>query len=421
LFFSQYFSDEQTLREQINRMSSYHSQEQILAQLPEPSALEIKHSSELIELIVSEIERDGVMSFHDYMNRVLYEPGLGYYSAGTAKFGAAGDFITAPELSPLFGQCLAQQFESIFSQGCSRQVLEFGAGSGRLCEQILSNLTSPVRYSIIEVSADLKARQQQYLQGTLSASLFASIEWLESLPVNFDGIMFGNEVLDAMPVNVILKDGEWQELGVGFDDGRFVWQPYISPNNLTQSDAVKTMLKVEADLVGAGFGALPEGYCTEINLNYRPWLEALYASCHQAVILMIDYGYEQAKYYHPDRSSGTLTCYYRHRTHPDPFVYPGLQDITAFVDFDAFADAAVDAGFTISGLTSQRQFLLCNGLLEAAEAVSKAGNTQAQVETAQQIKTLTLPGEMGERFLVVGLQKNLDVEIKVMATLSGRR
>jgi SAM-dependent MidA family methyltransferase len=400
-------------------MSSYHSQEQTLAQLPEPSALEIEHSSELIERIVSDIEQRGVMSFNDYMNRVLYEPGLGYYSAGTTKFGAAGDFITAPELSPLFGRCLAQQCESIFSQGCSRQLLEFGAGSGRLCQQILTSLTDPVRYSILEVSADLMARQQQYLRDKLSPAVFDKIEWLNALPTNFDGIMFGNEVLDAMPVNVVLKDGEWQELGVGFDDGRFVWQPYICPNNINQSnaeqsDAIKAIQKIETDLIEAGFGPLPEGYCTEVNLNYRPWLEALQASCHRAVILMIDYGYEQAQYYHPDRRSGTLTCYYRHRTHPDPFVYPGLQDITAFVDFDTFADAAVDAGFTVSGLTSQRQFLLLNGLLEAAQEVSESGDTQAQVEVAQQVKTLTLPSEMGERFQVVGLQSNLDIEIPAL-------
>ncbi len=397
-------------------------------QLPEPSALEIKHSSELIELIVSEIEQQGVMSFHDYMNRVLYEPGLGYYSAGTTKFGAAGDFITAPELSPLFGRCLAQQCESIFSQGCARQLLEFGAGSGRLCEQILSSLTEPTRYSIVEVSADLKARQQQYLQNKLSPAVFKNIEWLDALPEHFDGIMFGNEVLDAMPVNVLLKDGQWQELGVGFEDGRFVWQPYVSrndmnQNDLAQSDAIKTIQKVEADLIRAGFGALPEGYCTEINLNYGPWLEALQAICHQAVILMIDYGYEQAQYYHPDRSSGTLTCYYRHRTHPDPFVYPGLQDITAFVDFDAFADAAIDAGFTVCGLTSQRQFLLHNGLLEAAQELSETADTQAQVEVAQQVKTLILSGEMGEKFLVVGLQKNVlqnDLGIEIPALTGGR-
>ena len=397
-------------------MSSYHSQEQTLAQLPEPSALEIKHSSELIALIVCEIEQQGVMSFKDYMNRTLYEPGLGYYSAGMTKFGVAGDFITAPEISPLFGRCLAQQFESIFSQGCARQVLEFGAGSGRLCEQILSNLTAPISYSIVEVSADLKLRQQQYLKQKVSPVVFESIEWLDSLPEHFDGIMFGNEVLDAMPVNVVLKEGEWQELGVGFDGERFVWQPYKSPNDLVQNDAIKTIQKIEADLIASGVGALPEGYCTEINLNYSPWLEALQASCHQAVILMIDYGYEQAQYYHPDRSSGTLTCYYRHRTHPDPFVYPGLQDITAFVDFDAFADAAIDTGFTVCGLASQRQFLLHNGLLEAAQELSEAGDTQAQIKVAQQIKTLMLPAEMGEKFQVVGLQKNLDIEIPALTS-----
>lgn len=416
-------------------MSSYHSQEQTLAQLPEPSALEIKHSSELIDLIVSEIEQHGVISFKEYMNRVLYEPGLGYYSAGATKFGAAGDFITAPEVSSLFGRCLAQQCESIFSQGYCRQLLEFGAGSGRLCEQILSGLTAPIRYSIVEVSADLKARQQQYLRDELSPALFESIEWLDALPERFDGIMFGNEVLDAMPVNVVLKDGHWHELGVGFDDGRFVWRPYMSPNdmgqgNVDQSDAIKAIQNIEDGLIAAGFAALPEGYCTEINLNYRPWLEALQASCHQAVILMIDYGYEQAQYYHPGRSSGTLTCYYRHRTHPDPFVYPGLQDITAFVDFDAFADAAIATGFTVLGLASQRQFLLHNGLLEAAQEMSKevdeTGDTQAQIELAQQIKTLTLPGEMGEKFLVVGLQKNdsqndLGVEIPALTVLTGKR
>jgi len=402
-------------------MSSYHSQEQTLAQLPEPSALEIQHSVELIELIVSDIEQRGIISFYDYMNRVLYEPGLGYYSAGTTKFGAAGDFITAPELSPLFGLCLAQQCESIFSQGCARQLLEFGAGSGRLCKQILSNLIEPTRYFIIEVSADLKARQQQYLRDELAPTLYQCIEWLDELPVHFDGIMFGNEVLDAMPVNVVLKDGEWQEMGVGFEDGRFVWRPYMSPNDSIQNEAIQAIKKIDATFIAAGLGALPEGYCTEINLNFRPWLEALQASCHQAVILMIDYGYEQARYYHPDRSSGTLTCYYRHRTHPDPFVYPGLQDITTFVDFDAFADAAFDAGFTVCGLTSQRQFLLHNGLLEAAQALSEAGNTQTQIEVAQQVKTLILPSDMGERFLVVGLQVNLDIEIPALSALATRR
>ena len=386
-------------------MSSYHSHEQTLAQLPEPNAQEIALSSELIELIIGEIEQRGVMSFSEYMNRVLYQPGLGYYSAGSAKFGAAGDFITAPEVSSLFGRCLARQCESIFTQGCTRQLLEFGAGSGRLCEQILSSLAEPTDYSIIEVSADLKARQQQYLRDKLPLATFERIEWLDQLPQAFNGIILANEVLDAMPVNVVLKDGQWQELGVGYDGERLVWLPYAE-----QSDAVDAILQIESDV-----GLLPEGYCTEVNLNFRPWLEALQACCHQAVILMIDYGYEQPQYYHPERSSGTLNCFYRHRSHPDPFVYPGLQDITAFVDFDAFADAAIAANFSICGLTSQCQFLLYNGLLEAAEKASEGGDTQQQIEIAQQIKTLTLPAEMGEKFRVIGLQNNLDIEIPALA------
>jgi SAM-dependent MidA family methyltransferase len=385
-------------------MSSYHSQEQTLAQLPEPSALEVGHSSELIELIVGEIEQRGVLPFSEYMKRVLYQPGLGYYSAGSVKFGESGDFITAPEISSLFGRCLARQCESIFDQGCARQLLEFGAGSGRLCAQILSSLDESVRYSIIEISADLKARQQQYLHDNLSPTVFDQVEWLDELPQNFDGIILGNEVLDAMPVSVVLKDGQWQELGVGYDEERLVWQ------RLTEDgDAVSAIQQIEADV-----GLLPDGYCTEVNLNFKPWLEALQACCHQAVILMIDYGYEQAQYYHPERSSGTLNCFYRHRSHPDPFVYPGLQDITAFVDFDAFADAAIATGFSICGLTSQRQFLLHNGLLEAAQAAIEDVDTQGQFELAQQIKTLTLPDEMGEKFRVIGLQKNIDINIPAL-------
>lgn len=397
------------LREHTEGVSSYHSEEQTLAQLPTPGAMEIKHSSELIKLIIGEIEQHGVMPFSEYMNRVLYQPGLGYYSAGSTRFGETGDFMTAPELSPLFGRCLARQCESIFSQGCARQLLEFGAGSGRLCAQILSNLTELAGYSIVEVSADLKARQQQYLRHNLALAMFEKIEWLAELPDSFDGIMFGNEVLDAMPVNMVLKDGKWHELGVGYDAERLVWQYLSDHNDAEPGDAVSAIQQIEADI-----GLLPDGYCTEVNLNYKPWLKALQACCHQAVILMIDYGYEQAQYYHPDRRSGTLICYYRHRAHPDPLVYPGLQDITAFVDFDAFADAAIAAGFSVCGLASQCQFLLHNGLLEASLGAGEYSDSQAQLALAQQIKTLTLPNEMGEKFRVIGLQQNLDIEIPAL-------
>lgn len=389
-------------------MRSYHAQQQT-PQLPLPGALELNHSSRLIELIVAEIEQNGVMPFSQYMHIALYQPGLGYYSAGAAKFGSSGDFITAPEISPLFGRCLARQCESIFLQGCARHLLEFGAGSGKLCEQILSSLPDLLSYSIVEISADLKTRQQAYLQQNLPQTLFNRIKWLDKLPHSFDGVIVGNEVLDAMPVNVVLKHGQWRELGVGYEDERLIWQYYVE-----QSDAVSAIEAIERSFIEADIGALPQDYCTEVNLNFKPWLKALQDCCHQAVILMIDYGYEQWQYYHPQRTSGTLICHYRHRAHTDPFFYPGLQDITAFVDFDAFADAALSAGFSVCGLASQCRFLLHNGLLDEARLIEQNG-IKAQIELAQQIKTLTLPGEMGEKFKVIGMQKNLAIDIPALA------
>lgn len=343
------------------------------------------------------------------MNAVLYKPGLGYYSAGQSKFGAEGDFITAPEISDLFGRSLARQCDGLFAQGCAPHLLEFGAGSGRLCEQLMLGLPELVSYSILELSADLRARQQQLLARSLGATQFARIQWLDRLPDEFDGIVLGNEVLDAMPVKVVRKEGDWRELGIGFDGERFNWCQYAE-----RSEATRAMSEIETRV-----GTLDEGYSTEINLNLSPWLKALYASCNRVVVLMIDYGYDQQQYYNPARMQGTLNCFYRHRAHPDPLVYPGLQDVTAFVDFDAFADAAIDAGFSLSGYTTQGAFLLANGLIELAQSTA-AESTQAQIELAQAIKTLTLPDEMGEKFKVAGLQKNLDLRIPALQGLSSR-
>lgn len=343
-------------------MSSYHPQE--LSQLPPPGVREIEHSNRLIECLVAEIEqRAGVIPFSEYMNQVLYRPGLGYYSAGKTKIGEAGDFVTAPEISDLFGRTLAKQFESFYRQGCAPSILEFGAGSGRLCAQLLSGLPETASYHIIELSADLRQRQQVFLQQQLSRELFDKIAWLDELPVGFDGVVLGNEVLDAMPVHVVLKNQQWQELGIGFDGKRFHWCHYSD-----SSDAVSVIQNIENEL-----GSMPEGYCTEVNLNYKPWLRALQASTQQAVVIMIDYGYERAQYYHPDRRDGTLICHYRHRAHPDPLVYPGLQDITAFVDFDVFAEAAIDCGFEIGGFSTQGHFLLANGLLDLAAQTGSEG------------------------------------------------
>lgn len=389
-------------------MSSYHSQEQTLANLPPPGVQEIEHSNRLIEFLIGEIERQkGVIPFNEYMHHVLYRPGLGYYSAGKIKFGKAGDFVTAPEISDLFGRTLANQFESFYRQGCATNILEFGAGSGRLCAQLLTHLPETKSYYIIELSADLRQRQQAYLQRQLAQEIVDRITWLDELPVDFNGIVFGNEVLDAMPVHVVTKLQQWHELGVSFDGERFHWRRYSDTGH-----AVTAMQAIEGEL-----GSLPEGYCTELNLNYKPWLRALQASTQQVVVVMIDYGYEQAQYYHPERCDGTLICHYRHRMHADPLVYPGLQDITAFVDFDAFATAAVESGFEIGGFSTQGAFLLSNGILEEAEQPGSQDDTRTRLDIAQQIKTLTLPAEMGEKFKVMCLQKNLSLEFPALASV----
>ncbi len=383
-------------------MSSYHPHAQTLAQLPQPSSVEIQHSEKLVEMVARAIEQQGGMiSFREYMNHLLFAPGLGYYSAGLFKFGSAGDFVTSPEISPMFGRTLANQCEQLFDQGCQRRILEFGAGSGKLCEQILGKLENMDSYLILELSADLRQRQQRYLQKALPFEIFDRINWLDSLPDKFDGIVLANEVLDAMPVNRVKKNTRWFELGVGYIEGRFSWG-YLPGTG----DAITYIENLEAR-----FGPYDDGYTTEVNLNYLPWLKALAETSHQIVALIIDYGYECAEYYHPQRQQGTLLCHYHHRVHSDPLVLPGLQDITASVDFDAVADAAEKAGFDVIGLVSQGRFLLDNGLLDEVGFNDRSGNTLAQLDVAQQIKTLTLPDEMGEKFKVIALKKNLDIEL----------
>ena len=379
-------------------MSSYHSQ----TSLPLPTDDQIDHSARLVQRIVEQIQSSGVISFRDYMQYCLYEPGLGYYAAGSTKFGAAGDFVTAPEITSLFGACLANHMQTLFAQSLKKNALEIGAGTGKLCLDIVQRLRelhiSLESYSILETSSDLRQRQQQLLQQHLTKDEFASIRWLDTLPENFDGIVLGNEVLDAMPVNVVLKQQDWVELGVGYSDEQFHWQPLS-----TESAAVSQIKQIDAK------NDLPQQYCTEVNLNYVPWCQSLADSCGKAVVLLIDYGYLQSQYYADLRVSGTLSCFYQHRIHGDPFVYPGLQDITAFVDFDAFADASLLAGFEIKGLSSQASFLMQNGLLELG--LDGDRNEMEQLAHSQQMKTLTLPGEMGEKFKVIGLTKNIDLNM----------
>jgi SAM-dependent MidA family methyltransferase len=371
-------------------LASYHPNDS----LPAPTPEQIEISSRLIQRIIETIDTvGGVIPFDEYMRLCLYEPGLGYYAAGSTKLGAEGDFITAPEVSPLFGRTLANYAATRFASGLERNILEFGAGSGRMCADILNRLDAlnePLQeYAILEPSPDLRLRQQEYLAASLDAASLPRVRWLDSLPDAFNGLVIGNEVLDAMPVNVVVKDRGWVELGVAFDGAKFVWREYSR-----SSEAVRAIGAIDSDQ------ALPEQYCTEVNLNYAPWCATLARTCQSAEVLLIDYGYDRAQYYHPARHSGTLMCFYRHRAHPDPLVYPGIQDITAFVDFDAFAEAATAAGFAINGLTSQADFLLNNGLLQLAPTTQ---DEMAMMQHAQQIKTLTLPGEMGEKFRALSL------------------
>ena len=373
-----------------------------------PSAAERALSAELTAHIAAEVARnDGRISFARFMQFALYAPGLGYYSAGRRKLGADGDFVTAPELTPLYGQCLARLFPPVRAALGDADVLEVGAGSGRLARDVLHTLQQinclPRRYFILEVSADLRARQQE----TLSAhpALRERVQWLDMLPENFRGLVFANEVLDAMPVErfVMRADGA-RTLDVGMRGDAFVWREGA------RHDAISNRI---APL------SLTDGYTSEVNLAAEAWTRSMGEAMDAGLIALIDYGFPRAEYYHPDRRDGTLMCHYRHRAHADPLVLVGLQDITAHVDFSAIAAAGVDAGLTLAGYTSQAGFLLGSGLAELA-AQSDPNDTRAHLERMQAVKKLTLPHEMGELFKVIGFTKGADLNLPGFA-LQDRR
>jgi SAM-dependent MidA family methyltransferase len=362
---------------------------------PVPSPEAQAHSEALIVRLAEAIAAGGgSIPFAQYMNLALYAPGLGYYSAGSRKFGAEGDFVTAPEVSPLFSQCLSRQCAQVLAE-VGGDILEFGAGTGTMAADILLQLERmealPPHYLILELSAELQQRQRRTLEQK-APHLLGRVQWLEQLPASFRGVVLANEVLDAMPVHRVLhRDGQWQELAVGWDGQRFCWQAVP-----LQDSAVAARLK--------GLDNLPEPYTTEVCTHADAWIAQLGDMLQAGLILLIDYGFPRHEYYHPERSQGTLMCHYRHRAHDDPFVYPGLQDITAHVDFTAVAEAALPAGLSVYGYTSQAIFLLATGLEQAMEGVEDA---EQQYRLAQQIKTLTLPSEMGELFKVMALGKGL--------------
>ena len=343
----------------------------------------------------------GDIGFAEYMAACLYAPGLGYYSAGACKIGGAGDFITAPEVSPLFARCLANQCIDILGQLEDGLILELGAGTGRMAADLLLELerrdSLPEAYRILEPSADLKQRQQALLHAR-APHLLGRVAWLARPPRQpFNGIILANEVLDALPLCRFGKAGAgWHEMRVGHDGRDFSWRPRPATAPLK-----KALQQLERRLKTP----LPAGYVSEFRPDFSDWLHAIQAPLAAGVLLFIDYGHAAHEYYQPQQAGGRLICHYRQRAHGDPFYYPGLQDISAPVDFTAVAEAACRAGLSVGGYTTQMYFLLANGLEDCSAAINDM-DSKTRSACLQQLKMLTLPDEMGERFKVIALHKN---------------
>lgn len=367
------------------------------ASLPEPTPAAAAHSERLRRHIAQEIERKGGwIGFDRYMDLALYAPGLGYYTAGTRKFGdssAGGDFVTAPEISPLFGRAVAAQVAQVLAQlgtGGGGRILEFGAGTGRLARDVLEELArrgiAVAEYAIVEVSADLRERQRELLAGW-------NVTWLDTPPTGFEGVILANEVLDVLPVRLFLKrDNVVHERGVALaSDGRFGFD----------ERAADTVMRDETQALEAeAGGAFADGYCSEIGFVARAWTANLAQVLARGVALLIDYGFPQREYYHPQRLMGTIMCHYRHHAHADPFWLPGLNDITAHVDWTAIAHAAHASGLDVLGYTAQARFLLNCGLLEMLAAEQAPAHTSAA-------QRLLSEAEMGELFKVLAVGRGV--------------
>jgi SAM-dependent MidA family methyltransferase len=379
-------------------------------ELPQLTPDEAAHSERLAERVREEIARaGGWISFARFMAMALYEPGLGYYSAGARKLGAAGDFVTAPEVAPVFSRCLAVQCAEILHGLGGGEVLELGAGSGVMAAAMLAELDRrgalPARYRILDVSADLRERQRATLAQAVPQWL-DRVEWLDQLPERFSGVLVANEVLDAMPVErFALRGGGINALGVTWHFGRFEWSEIRAPAPLRE--AIGALRQQVGD-------AWPEGYVSEVNLGLGPWLAALGSALERGVMLFVDYGLPRREYYAPERSDGTLLCHFRHRFHADPFARLGLQDITAWVDFTAVAEAGEAAGLALAGYATQAHFLIGNGVGEFVANVADLDVVQ-RVNVSRQAMVLTLPGEMGERFKAIALAKGYDSPLRGFA------
>lgn len=378
--------------------------------LPVPDEAALRHSRALEDRIVAEIaDAGGWISFSRYMERALYAPGLGYYSGGAAKFGGAGDFVTAPEISPLFGWALARQAAQILeSLPNGGDLLEFGAGTGRLACDLLSGLEEldalPGRYCILELSGELRQRQRQSLE-RLAPALASRVEWLDRLPDAFEGLMLANEVLDAMPVHrVVWRNAGLFERGVAAGtpgSGAFAWS-----DRLLQDGALFEAARQLIPFVGPGGPDEASDHVSEIGLAARGFVASAARVLRRGVLLLIDYGFGRSEYYHPQRTQGTLMCHYRHHAHDDPFHLPGLQDITAHVDFSAVTDAAAGTGLDLLGYTTQAHFLVGCGIA-ARLARTPVERAAEYLPLANQLQTLVSPAEMGELFKAIAFGRDV--------------
>jgi SAM-dependent MidA family methyltransferase len=358
--------------------------------LPQPTPEALAQSAALAARLREDIAANGgAISFRRYMERVLLEPGLGYYSGGAAKFGPAGDFITAPELSPLFGRCIGRQVAEVLALIGGGEVLELGGGSGALAAAALEELGQGIRWTMLEPSAELGARQRARLGGRVGGR--------DDLPTEFRGVILANEVADALPVErFTIRDGRPRRLGVQCLQDGFGWTLLEPDDELREAIAA----------LEAGRGEpFPEGYSSEYSPLLRPWVHSLAACLESGLLLLVDYGLPRRELYSAQRRDGTLRCHYRHHAHDDPFLWPGLQDLSAWVDFTAVAEAGTAAGLTLEGFSTQAAFLAALGI---DTLLGHAGAAVESVRLAQQAKQLLLPGEMGERFRVIGLSRGLE-------------
>ena len=367
----------------------------------QPDAFASRHSIAVARHLRGQIEdAGGVLPFDQYMDIALYAPGLGYYATGTRKFGQGGDFVTAPEIGPLFGRCLAHEVGLVLETIDDACLLEFGAGSGALAQSLIEALSAdgrlPSRYCILEISPDLRERQRQRLE-PLAEHHGLKIEWLEQLPDEpLQGVILANEVVDAFAVTrfCVIEGRPWRA-GISIDGDGFAWEwiDDLDPD----SGAAKIVQQYE----------LVEGYISEVCPRAEAWIHALGVSLQRGLALVIDYGFPAREYYLPERSQGTLRCHYQHRAHNDPLILPGIQDVTCHVNFSALAEAGRTAGFDVLGYTSQESYLLALGLLDLATP-QPDDDEKLMLARAAEVKQLILPSQMGEAFKVMAFGKNIE-------------